>query len=183
MSTEPKEVAPANPEEVTNTSSSVDPYEPLKRFTKEDLKKYLEANPKEEPSTTSTDDPHEPLKRFTKADLRKYLDSVESAPEPAATTSAGDAPAKLALAPLVESDHDISKKKQDFPRSFATKPCKPNCDPDPKAHIIAVVLIIVCFVGMAAYLVIKREQERSKPHPIPKNMPMRVLGGQLTNQP
>jgi hypothetical protein len=123
---------------------------------------------------------YEPLKRYTKEDLRRYLEerakTEEATPPPAAATE-GETDEKLTLAPLVESERDLKKIEQDFPRSFATQPCKPNCDPDPKARILAVALIIAAFVGTAIYLVVQREKERNKPHEIPKNMPMRILGG------
>jgi predicted HicB family RNase H-like nuclease len=154
-------------------------YEPLKRYTKEDLRKYLEEQGREG-AAAPADEAQEPLKRYTKEDLRRYLEerakAEEATPPPAAATE-GETDEKLTLAPLVESERDLKKIEQNFPRSFATQPCKPNCDPDPKARILAVALIIAAFVGTAIYLVVQREKERNKPHEIPKNMPMRILGG------
>ncbi len=155
-----------------------DPYEPLKRYTKEDLKKYLETLSREAPGIAVASDQFEPLKRFTKDDLRRYLATQPKAeaqePLPGAAQPGS---AKPTLAPLLEADRQASKLEQPFPRSFATKPCKPNVDPDPKARVVTVALIIALFVGTAAYLVIQRQIDKSKPHETPKNMPMHMRGG------
>lgn len=121
--------------------------EPLKRFTKEDLKKHRAAHPSKETQQASV------------------------------PSSNGVAPAKVSLVAVLEPDRNVKKLDQPFPRSFAKAPCKPNVDPQPKTKILAVALVVVFFVGLGIYLLIQRHLDKSKPHVPPKNMPMRVIEG------
>lgn len=126
----------------------------------------------------------EPLKRFTKEDLKKHLKAHhrETHEQARGATTAQTPGAKVSLAAVLESDRKTPLLDQHFPRSFARTPCKPNVDPQPKTKLIAVVVVVVFFVTMGVYLLVKHHLDKSKPHPTPKNMPMRVIEGQQVYQ-
>lgn len=167
------------PPKASGDNRPEDQYEPLKRYTKEELSKYLETKPTPTTDEDSKQEQHEPLKRYTRKELKAYLATrlKQDMPETSQAVSIGGTTVKTALASLVESHQGSDKTEQDFPRAATAKPCKPEHDSDPKARIMVVVLIIALFVGLATYLVIKNRLDKNKPHVTPKNMPMRMLGG------
>jgi len=134
----------------------------------------MNADPKKELNATSKEEPQEPLKRFTKEDLRKFIPAT---PQEEPKQTLADPPTKAVLATLLESDRNANKLDQPFPRSFAATPCKPPCEPQPKAKLMTVLLVVVFFVGVGVYFVIQRHLDKNKPHETPKNMPMRMIGG------
>ena len=144
----------------------------------------MDENGKEGAQAKEKAELEEPLKRFTKEDLKKHLE-IHTRPKVQATPAAAAAealPAKASLATFVESGHEPPKLDQPFERSFATTPCKPNCDPHPRTNIMAVVLVVVFFVGLGSYFLVKHYLDKNKPHSPAKNIPMRVIEGQKVYQ-
>jgi hypothetical protein len=139
----------------------------------------MNADSNVEPKAGAAAEPDEPLKRFTKDDLRKHL--KEHPPQETQSAAAPSSPAptsaRVSLAAVLEPERRAPKLEPSFPRSFAKTPCKPNVDPQPKTKVWAVALVVVFFVGLGVYFVVKHHLDKNKPHVPPKNMPMKVIEG------